>query len=94
VTSVVALSLTLNSYNLGASGSGKSLWVKNHLLKPRPHTTIHAGRLNTARDRKTMADMLCIPTAQVVALQPLDWIERDIASGITTTGRVKIPARR
>jgi hypothetical protein len=57
-------------------------------------TTIHAGRLNTARDRKTLADMLCIPIQQVIDLEPLDWIERDMATGKTTTGRVKIPASR
>lgn len=57
-------------------------------------TTIHAGRLNTARDRKTLADMLCVPVEQVIALAPLDWIERDMATGLTTYGRVKIPAAR
>jgi hypothetical protein len=57
-------------------------------------TTIHAGRLNTAPDRKTLANMLCIPIQQVIELEPLDWIERDMATGRTTMGRVKIPAAR
>jgi hypothetical protein len=38
--------------------------------------------------------MLCIPIQQVIDLEPLDWIERDMATGKTTTGRVKIPATR
>ena len=57
-------------------------------------TTIHAGRLNTMADRKRLSDMLCVPIAQVAELKPLDWIERNMATGETTAGRVKIPAQR
>jgi hypothetical protein len=57
-------------------------------------TAIRTGRLNFARDVKTLADVLQVPAAQVQSLQPLDWVSRDMATGKIYTGKVAIPAKR
>lgn len=57
-------------------------------------TTIHAGRLNTLRDQTTMAGMLNVTVEQYKALAPLEWIERNMSTGETSRGRVKIPASK
>jgi hypothetical protein len=50
----------------------------------------HAGRATTPADRKTIADYLDVPLSVVVALRPLDWIERDYVTGVTRKGRVDV----
>jgi DNA helicase HerA-like ATPase len=54
-------------------------------------TEIRTGRLNFARDVKTLADVLQVPAASVQSLQPLDYISRNMANGKISTGRLKIP---
>lgn len=51
-------------------------------------TMIHCGRLNYAADVKVMADVLGCEGAQIVGMKPLDWIERDMSSGVTRAGRL------
>lgn len=56
-------------------------------------TEIRTGRLNFARDVKTLADVLQVPALQVQSLQPLQWIARDMATGRIYTGKQAIPGR-
>ncbi len=56
-------------------------------------TLIRTGRLNFARDIKTLADVLQVPAGQVQSLAPLQWIARDMATGKIATGTEKIPGK-
>lgn len=47
---------------------------------------VRCGRLNYEADVKTMANVLRVPPDQIGNLQPLEWIERDMATGETTRG--------
>jgi hypothetical protein len=52
-------------------------------------TKIRTGRLNYKADIVTMADVLNVPKAQVQNLLPFHYIEKDMATGIVTTGMVQ-----
>ena len=52
-------------------------------------TVIHSHRMARDADRRYIAAELGVPVAEVEALQPLHWIERD-ALGATRRGRVKV----
>lgn len=54
-------------------------------------TTIRTGRLNFRNDIKVLADVLQVSQQQVQALQPLQFIQRDMNTGKMTSGSVKIP---
>jgi len=54
-------------------------------------STVHCGRLNDVNDVRVMARVLGVPEAELRELAPLDWIERDMATGKITRGQVKIP---
>jgi hypothetical protein len=49
---------------------------------------IHTGLMAFPRDRAYMAECLDVPAAEVAALQPLQWIERDMRTRKLTRGRV------
>lgn len=51
-------------------------------------TVIRTGRLTKADDRKKVAENMMIPLADVEALQPLDWIEKDMETGNVASGRL------
>lgn len=53
-------------------------------------TVIHCGRLNFDADLKTMAGVLAVPPGDLSALLPLEYIERDTATGMTQSGKIKI----
>lgn len=60
-------------------------------------TSIRTGRLNFADDARCMAKMLGVRDADVLALKPLQWIERDMHTGETSRGVLtfeKKPAKR
>lgn len=50
---------------------------------------IRTGRLNFARDITTLADVLAVPRDQIHALKPLEWIDRDMATGKISTGNIR-----
>lgn len=52
-------------------------------------TVIHAGRVNFANDVSTLAEVLCVPRAEVQALKPLEWIERSMDTGQISRGMLK-----
>jgi hypothetical protein len=49
---------------------------------------LHTGFMNTARDRKYMADCLDIPLAEVTNLARLHWVERNMRTRELTRGAV------
>ena len=49
-------------------------------------TCVRTGRLNQGSDIDVMADVLMVPRQEVAALLPLQWIERDMKTGIVTRG--------
>lgn len=49
---------------------------------------VHCGRLNYDVDVKVMAGVLRVPADEVGALQPLDFIERDMTSGAQRRGKL------
>lgn len=53
-------------------------------------TRIRTGRLNYAADIKTLADVLNVKQADISELKPLEFIERDMTSGIINKGILKI----
>lgn len=57
-------------------------------------TLIHVGRLARSQDRAYMAAELDAPRQRLDALQPLEWLERDMATGQITAGKLKFPAPR
>lgn len=50
---------------------------------------LHSGFQSFPRDRKTIAEYLDVPLAEVVALQALDWIERDMRTRNLSRGTIK-----
>lgn len=56
-------------------------------------TVIRVGRLNAAGDKKTMADALDLPLDELRALRPLDWIQKDMATGAVTRETLAVPGR-
>lgn len=53
-------------------------------------TTIRTGRLNYKADVDTLAGALMIPQADIVGLKPLEYVERDMQTGATRRGILKI----
>jgi len=51
-------------------------------------TRIRCGRLNYARDQKVMADVLGVTLELVAMLKPLEYIEKDMATGKLSIGEV------
>lgn len=51
-------------------------------------TRVRSGRLNYAADVKTLANVLNVKIADIDALKPLEFIERDMATGKITTGKI------
>lgn len=49
-------------------------------------TMIHCGRQSYKADVATMADVLAVPAEQIIALKPLEWIERNMSTGETRRG--------
>jgi hypothetical protein len=49
---------------------------------------MHCGRQSFPRDRRTIADYLAVPVAEVASLQNLEFIERDMRTGRITRGRL------
>lgn len=47
-------------------------------------TVIRVGRLNSAGDKKTMADALDVPLDELRALRKLHWLAKDMDSGAVT----------
>jgi hypothetical protein len=50
---------------------------------------IHTGRLSFPKDRKSLAEYLDVPEADVTALPSLHWIERDMRTRELRTGVLK-----
>jgi hypothetical protein len=50
---------------------------------------IHCGRLSLPRDRRSMAEYLDVPTADITRLQSLQFIERDMRTHRLSKGTVK-----
>lgn len=50
---------------------------------------IHCGRMNTARDRRYMAECLDVPLEDVTGLQDLEYIERDMRTHAVRRGVVQ-----
>lgn len=55
---------------------------------------VHCGRLGDRNDVAVMAAALAVTPAELAALRPLDWIERDAATGETRRGRLDFGPRR
>jgi hypothetical protein len=53
-------------------------------------TVIRTGRLNYKADVDTLAGALMLPPADIVGLKPLEYLERDMQTGATKRGLVKI----
>jgi hypothetical protein len=53
-------------------------------------TLVRTGRLNSKGDVETLSRVLMVPAEQVIALKPLEFIERDMQTGATRTGKLKI----
>jgi len=51
-------------------------------------STVHCGRLNDVNDVRVMARCVGAAESDLRALAPLEWIERDMATGETRRGRV------
>lgn len=51
-------------------------------------TRIRCGRLNFANDQKVMADVLGVPIAAIGTLKPLEYFEKDMATGNVVYGVV------
>lgn len=51
-------------------------------------STVRAGRLNFQADVKVMANVLGVPDQDIRNLQKLEFIERDMQSGIVTRGKI------
>lgn len=51
-------------------------------------STVHTGRLNDANDIRVMARVLAVPEGDLRALAPLEWVERDMATGQTRRGKL------
>lgn len=51
-------------------------------------STVRCGRLNFDADVKVMANVLGVGPQDIRNLQKLEWIERDMQSGIVTRGRI------
>lgn len=49
-------------------------------------TMLHCGRLNSRADVQVMADVLQVPPADLIALRPLEWIERNMTNGDVRRG--------
>lgn len=56
-------------------------------------TVLHCGRLQDKNDVRVMSDLLFVDRADLVQLQPLEYIERDMQTGQNRRGKVIIPAR-
>lgn len=54
-------------------------------------TMIHCGRLNYAQDVKTMAGVLGVPEDCITALLPLQFVERNMATGALREATLKLP---
>lgn len=52
-------------------------------------TLVHCGRLNYEADLRTMGNVLCIAAAELQTLKPMEWIERDMATGATRKGLMR-----
>jgi hypothetical protein len=52
-------------------------------------SVLHAGLQTFPRDRRSIAEYLDVPLAEVAALRQLDYIERDYRTGAVTRGRLK-----
>lgn len=55
-------------------------------------TTVRCGRLGFVDDAKGMAKVLRVQADEILELKPLDFIERDMTTGVVKRGRVRIPA--
>ncbi len=55
---------------------------------------VRTGRLNYAADVRTMAQVLDVTADEIRALQPLEWIERDMQTGAITRGRLEFSDER
>lgn len=55
---------------------------------------IHAGQLVRVRDRAYIAAEMGVEKRELDALQPLQWVERDMRTGKITRGRMQFPARK
>lgn len=57
-------------------------------------TMIHCGRLNYEADLRVMANVLRVPVEQLAGLAPLAYVERNMLTGQTRTGKLTLaPAR-
>lgn len=57
-------------------------------------TRIRCGRLNYATDQKTMADVIGVPVEAIGALLPLQYLEKDMATGNVVWGVVNPTGRQ
>lgn len=55
---------------------------------------VHCGMMGTPRDRITMAEYLDVSAAEVAALRPLEYIERDRRTHEVRRGVVAVPRQR
>lgn len=53
-------------------------------------STVRTGRLNFKADIETLANILHVPKQDITALMPLEFIERDMNSGLIKRGKVVI----
>lgn len=80
------------------TGDGRQYGVRVFGISQRPAqmdkdflanaTAIRTGRLAYPDDIDTVAKYMRIDRAQIEALQPLDWIERDLTTGQIASGRM------
>ena len=57
-------------------------------------TLVHCGRLNYSEDVREMAGLLGMERERVVALKPLDFIERDMTTGTLAEGVQPLPGAK
>lgn len=53
-------------------------------------TTIRTGRLNFESDLATLSNVLQVPRDEILNLQPLQFVERDMHTGKVSRGRLKV----
>ena len=53
-------------------------------------TIVRTGRLNFAADIKVLANVLHVPGSHILSLAPLEFFQRDMQTGDTQRGALKV----
>lgn len=56
-------------------------------------TVIHTGRLAYPDDVRTVARAMNVPEADLAALQPLQWMQKDMTTGSFSKGTIRFPSK-